>query len=392
MINIPTTKELFDDIKANLQAELGITIPVFGKIFLNALCAVQAAKLKLFYYALAFVQKNIFIDTADKESIGGTLERWGRIKLGRNPFPDAQGQYDVEVTGTIGAVIPASTTFKSNDSAQNPGKLFILDLAFTLTSSPDIITIRALESGPDSRLNVSELLTATAPIASVDSIVTVNAGIIEPTAAETLEEYRQKTIDSFRLEPEGGAGTDYRLWSQDVSAVLQAYPYAKSGAPGVVEVFIESTIASSIDGKGTPSATTLIDVRDVIEFDPDASLPLAQRGRRPLGVFDVEVKAINALDIDITITSFIGSTPEKVTAIFNSIKSLVDEIRPFISGIDILSDKNDTLSVNSIIYSIQLAVPGSVFGAVVLSVDGNVVNSYQFLGGEVPFLNTVNYI
>jgi uncharacterized phage protein gp47/JayE len=392
MVTIPTTKQLFDDIKANLQAELGINIPVFGKGFLNALAIVQAAKLKLFYYAIAFVQKNIFVDTADKEAIGGTLERWGRIKLGRNPFPATQGVYTITVTGTVASLIPASTTFKSNDSSQNPGKLFILDNAFTLATNPDTISVRALESGAISRLNIGEFLTATAPIAGVDSLATVTAETTVPTAAETLEEYRAKTLESFRLEPEGGAGTDYRLWSKDVSAVKQAYPYAKSNDPNIVEVFVEATVASSIDSKGTPSPTTLTDVRDVIEFDPDTSLSLSQRGRRPLGVFDVEVKAVDVLDVDIDIASFVDSTPEKVTAIFNSIKSLIDGIRPFVSGIDVLSEQNDNLSVNSIIYAIQLAVPGSVFGAVTLTVDGNVVNSYQFIGGEIPFLNSVNYI
>lgn len=394
MITIPTTKQLYDDIRANLQAELGITIPVFGKVFLNALAMVQAGKLKLFYLAIAFVQKNIFVDTADKEAIGGTLERWGRIKLGRNPLPATQGQYDIEVTGTIGSIIPASSTFKSNDSSQNPGKLFILDAAFTLVTNPDIITVRALESGTDSRLNVGELLTATAPIASVDSVATVDAEVVEPTPAETLEEYRQRTIDSFRLEPQGGAATDYRLWSQDVATVQQTYPYAKSNDSNVVEVFVEATVAASIDGKGTPSGTTLTDVRDVIEFDPDTSRPLLERGRRPLGTFDVDVKAVDVLDVLIDINGYIGLTAEKETLIKNSIKSLIDEIRPFVSGIDILSEQNDTLSVNKIIYAIQLAVPASVFTSVDLTVDGNVVSTYQFIGGEIPFvdLNDINFI
>lgn len=83
-VQIPTTQELYTSIKSDLETELNINIPVFGKIFLRALAAVQAAKLKLYYLAIASVQKNIFPDTADPESIGGTLERFGIVKLGRN--------------------------------------------------------------------------------------------------------------------------------------------------------------------------------------------------------------------------------------------------------------------------------------------------------------------
>ena len=133
MITIPTLKELFDDIVADLESELTVTIPVFGPIFIRALAAVQAAKLKLYYLTIGQLQKNIFVDTADPESSGGTLERFGRIKLNRNPFPATAAQYDIDVTGTIGATIPAGRTFKSDDDALNPGKLYILDAEFELT-------------------------------------------------------------------------------------------------------------------------------------------------------------------------------------------------------------------------------------------------------------------
>src|SRR5690349_13978165 len=98
MISIPTTNQLYEDILADLEAEYGQSIPLFGKIFLRAFAGVQAAKLKLLYLSIANLQKNIFIDTADPEASGGTLERFGRIKLGRNPFPATAGQYEIQVT------------------------------------------------------------------------------------------------------------------------------------------------------------------------------------------------------------------------------------------------------------------------------------------------------
>ena len=126
-VTIPTTQQLYQNILADLESNLGITIPLFGPIFLRSLAAVQAAKIKLLYLLLADVQKNIWVDLADPIAIGGTLERFGIVKLGRLPFAATAGEYEVEVTGDIGAVIPLNTTFKSNDNSLSPGFLFILD-------------------------------------------------------------------------------------------------------------------------------------------------------------------------------------------------------------------------------------------------------------------------
>src|SRR5688500_5678547 len=229
MIIIPTLNQLYTSILNDLETEFGTNIPLFGKNFLRALAAVQAAKLKLYYVALGGVQKNIFVDTADPESSGGTLERFGRIKLGRNPFPAQAGQYEVQVTGSVGATIPASSTFKSNDDSLNPGKLYVLDLAYMLIATTDTITVRALEAGTDSRVEVGDQLTATAPISGVNSLVEVTAESVAPLDAEGTEEYRGKAVEAYQLEPNGGAASDYRIWSFDVPGVARVYPYARTG-------------------------------------------------------------------------------------------------------------------------------------------------------------------
>ncbi len=392
MINIPTIASLVNGIIADLEAQYSITIPSFGKSMLRALSSVQGAKLKLYYLGIANLQKNIFVDTAESEKIGGTLERYGRVKLGRNPFPATQGQYTLQVTGTVGATIEASTTFKSNDDAVNPGKLFVVDTDFVLTVSPDFVTIRALEAGTESRLEVGDILTATAPIANVDSEAACQAVIIEPSAAEDLEDYRQKALDAYRLEPQGGAATDYRLWSFDAQGVEQVYPYAKTGYAGEINVFVEATIADSTDGKGTPTAALLLDVAEVIELDPDTTKPLNERGRRPLGVFEVHVLPVTVKEIDIVISGFIGNTAPITALILSAMETAINAIRPFVAGADILENKNDILDTNKIIAVILNARPGSVFGTVSMTVDSVSYSTYTFINGNIPHLNSVTYI
>lgn len=391
MITIPTTIELYNQILADLQTEFGSNIPSFGKNFLRALAAVQAGKLKLYYLVIAKVQKNIFIDTADPEASGGTLERFGRIKLNRDPFPASVGRYQVTVTGTGGSIIKATTTFKSNDDSLNPAKLFILDEAFTLIGSSGTMTLRSLEAGTTTKLLVGDQLTATEPIAGVDRLVTVTLQVDEPLAAENIEDYRDKGEEAYRLEPNGGAASDFRLWAGDVQGVKQVYPYAKPGATAEVNLYVEATPADSIDGIGTPSPTMLLDVEAVVELDPDTTKPINQRGRRPLGIFQVHYLPITVREIDIQIPGFVGLTPAINTAITTALTDLINGIRPFIAGADVLESKNDILDVNRIVSTILTVRPGAAFGTPVLLVDSVPTMTHTFINGDIPYLNTVSF-
>lgn len=392
MTTIPTFNQLYTAILSDLEAEYGITISLFGKVYLRALSGVLAGTMKMLYLVLGKVQKNIFVDTADPEALGGTLERFGRVKLGRNPFPAQNGQYDVIVTGEIGAVIPASTTFKSDDSSLSPGLLYILDNAFTLVNTTDTINVRALTAGLVSKLNPGDTLTSTQPIALVNSSVEVDSETVEPLAAETIEEYRAKIIQAFQLEPQGGAATDYRLWSYDVQGVLQAYPYAKSGDSNVVDVFIEATTIDSTDGHGTPSTLMLDEVREVIEFDPDTTQPTNDRGRRPLGVYAVNCLPVAPKSVDIEIVGYVNLTVSAQELINAALQTMCDKTRPFIAGCDILANKNDIIDLYRIAYTIILAVPGSIFTSINLTVDGNPVSTYTCIQGNTLYLNGVTYI
>jgi len=385
MITIPTLNQLYTSILSDLEAELIITIPLFGKNFLRAQAGVMAGVLWVYYKAIGLLQKNIFADTADSEANGGTLERFGRVKLGRNPFPATAGQYTVQLVGTLGQIIPASSTFKSNDTATSPGFLFILDNAFVL-DGVDIITLRALTAGLDSRLSIGDKLTITGPVALVDSEVTVLTESVTPTAAETIEDYRAKVLDAYRLEPQGGAGSDYRIWSSEAIGVKQTYPYAGTAATSEVNLFVEATIADSSDGKGTPTGTILTAVTTAIE-DPTADRP----SRKPLTVI-VNYLPVTIKEIDINITAAVGFTAAIQTAIFNAIEAELAVTRPFVSSIDILSAKNDIFDVNKIVSLVLTANPGSSFGVVTLEVDAVPLSTYTFTNGDIPYLNSITYV
>jgi len=390
MLPIPKLKDLYNSIIADLQAEFGVVISTIRKNSLRAFSAVQSGKIYIYYTYIAKVQKNIFVDTADSELLGGTLERFGRVKLNRNPFPAQAGEYTVQVTGSVGAIIAAQTTFKSDDTSESPGFIFILDNAHTMASSTDTITLRSLTSGTVAKLAINDTLTATQPIALVSNTVTVTVETVQPKAAETLEEYRAKAINAYRLEPQGGAATDYRLWSYDVQGVQQAYPYAKSGEVSTVDVYIEATEEESTDSHGTPPQIMLDEVVEVIEFDPDDTRPTLERGRRPVTAI-VNVRPVFPKPVDITITGYSGLTSDIENAIDAALKSEISKIRPFVAGCDVLADRNDIIDLNKIAYMIISAVNGSIFMSVSMTVDGSTVSSYQFSFGVIPYYNSVTF-
>jgi uncharacterized phage protein gp47/JayE len=387
---IPTISQLYNDVLADLQTEYGVTISAFGRVWLRAFAAVQAGKLKLYYLAIAFVQKNVFPDTAESEATGGTLERFGRVKIGRNPYPATQGVYDAQVTGTIAATIPAQTTFKSNDDSKTPGQLYILDNAHVMASATDTILLRALTAGSAAQLAVGDGLTATAPIIGVDAAATVSAEDTAPADAETTEQYRAKVLQSFRLYPQGGASADYRIWGLEAGGVKQIYPYAASGSPGEINVFVEANINDSDDGMGSAGAGILADVAAHIEADQTTGA-----GRRPLGVFAVNVASVVVDEVVVTVTGASSISTANQALITAALEDAVNAVRPFIGGADTASEKNDVFGVNHIISTILSTLPGAQFTSVSMTVDSGSgpvnTSSRTFDNGNIPFLTSVVY-
>lgn len=390
MIALPSLSEIYTNVIADLNAEFGINISTKKKVALRVYAGVHAGKLWLQYKVLGFVQAQVWPDTATTEAKGGTLERFGRIKLGRNPDQAVAGQYAVTVTGTIGAVIPAQQTFKSDDDSLNPGYIFILDSAWTMLTASDSITLRALTPGTEAKLEAGDTLTATSPIPLVDKVATVTSETIQPLAAETTEDYRATLLRAFRLEAQGGSPGDYRIWAGDAQGVETVYPYAKPGETNANNIYVEATLADSSDGKGTPTAAILLDVEEVCEQSPDTTLTDAERSRRPLGVINYFLP-VTPLDVDIEIVGFSGITVAQQALLLSALTTMLSDVRPFIAGVDSVATKNDILDKNKINAVIYSQIPGAVYTSLVLTVNAVVLDTYTFSAGDIPYLNSVTY-
>lgn len=388
---IPTISEIQERIANDFRSRLNL-LPTFLKMVLNAFTAVLAAEFKISYLYLSDVQNNVFPDTADLEEFGGTLERHGREQLNRNPRPATVGVFELTATGVDGSVIRSGLTFKSNENAKSPGMLFITDSETIFSGNSATFEVRSMETGTKTDLNIGDNLTITEPVIGVNQTASVSLVVSQPRAAESIEVYRQAILDSIQKEPNGGAKTDYQLWASDAQGVRRVYPYVKIDNAGVVQVFVEATKEDSTDGNGTPSSDLLQDVAEVIEFDPDETKQLYERGRRPIQAI-VETLAVTTIPVDVVITGLNESTVQIQNAIKTSMDNFLYSIRPYIAGADLQRNRNNVLYEARLqSEATDVLESANFFTDFNMLVNGVSVSSYQFDLGNIPFLNNVTFI
>lgn len=387
-VQIPTIIQLYNDILNDIATEFGVDVNDLGVTYQKE-AKVQAAKIYTAYLALSAEQKNVFYDLAE-ESV---LIRYGSIILGRKPAPAEAGEYSVEVKGTIGATIPASTTFRANDNTLAAGYLFVVDSEFILSATTDYITVRALEPGIISALYIDDLVTSTAPIVNVDSEGKVTAIAKQPVAKESIASYRADVIQASQIEPQGGSPGDYRLWTLDVPEVRTSYWFAKDGEPGNIQGYIEATKENTAPAEivGIPTQETLDEVYTPQDgLTPESGVVVINettgKGRRPIGVSGVEVLPVNPLSVDIYL---IDLSDESIAATLKAnIETLLYNKRPFVAGADIIINKNDILTIGEVIAVViqTLSGTGISYTNLTMQVDNSDVSSYQFLLGNYPYL------
>lgn len=396
MITAPTLTELFTAISADFKNRFSISSENDLKRVLTALATVNAGMLKLFYLAVMDVQKNVWPDLADSEEMGGTLERFGRVKLGRDPYPAIQGEYTLTITGEIGGILPIGTQFKSSSESTNPNCLFTTTESVTLSSTTGYVSVLANNSGTDYELAEDDILYTVNPITNITSKAIVYSVDTIPTDAEDMEVYRELVLQSFRLEPNGGSASDYVYWALDVDGIRTVYPFTAAGTSGVVSIYAEATVAASTDGRGTPTTALMealwkSDKTGVFELDPDTTQSIYNRGRRQIGLSDITILAITPLPVIVTITNLKTQTDAVKASISSKITDLLYYKRPFVAGVGDINDRNDTIYLSDVIVAIAEAVEaGNTYDSVEVTCNGLAL-PFQFLNGDIPYLNSVVY-
>lgn len=396
----PTTKEISDNIIAQLESTLNQTIPLLPKSFLRVLSKALAAVFVLLYKYGGFIFLQMFVSTASIKDtlINGVvvspLKAWGRLIGVGDPVPATQAELNIDITveNQVGSLPAGSTQFinSSNGVTYSLKTEVLLDAA---TVPAVIIAVSDQVDGGGAgaigNLEPGDIVSFANPLANVASDAVVVSQAVTGADAESTEAYRQRVVDRFQKTPQGGAYADYEQWGEEVAGIINTYPYTASD-PGEVDVYAEATVESSGDPDGIPTGAQLQAVADSIELDDNG---LASR--RPANAL-VNVFAITRTGFDTVVSGLTVDNPASVQAdITAAILQFFLDAEPFIDGLTI-PPRKDIITRSNLIALVDgiVSAANGTFGTVTFDTSGGggSLDQYILQEGEKAKSTGTSYI
>lgn len=389
-LTIPTIEDIKDLIIQDLTAQLNQTIKLLPKAFIRVLASVLAAIYIQLYKYGGFIFLQIFVSTAsfsETTIFGNTLiplVEWGRLFGIGDPTPATQAVLTIEVTVEVPGTLPSGTQFIS--SLNNI--IYITIAAFAITSPTHQIQVTAATAGIAGNLSASDILQTVNPLAAIARDVTVISLDTTAVDAESEVAYRSRVLGVKQSPPQGGAFSDYRIWSVEVASIIKAYPY--SGDPANVLVYCEAN-KTDFPPDGIPSSAKLLEVAASID----------QADRRPVtAIIDpaddgsyTNIRAITRRTFDVDVNSLVVSNPSQIQDdIEEALTNYFFDREPFIDGLTVppRKDKITASNVNSIIDDIVTANNGS-FSSSSVETGAVPVSEYILAQGETAKLGNLTF-
>jgi len=396
-LDTPSTKEISDNIIAQIEASINQKIPLLPKSFIRVLSKALAGVFILLYKYGGFIFLQLFIKTASSfnTTINGItlnpLQEWGRLVGVGDPksATSAELLIEIQVDNQLGSIDSQSQLIGKIN-----GVTYLTLGSVLLNSSTVQVTIKAVADqqnggglGIIGNLNNGDIVSFVNPLANIKRDATVISQVITGANAENIENYRQRISDRWQKPPRGGAYSDYEIWGEETEGIINVYPYT-SDCPGQVDVYVEATPESSGNENGFPTPSQLLAVLDSINYDSNG---LASR--RPANCL-VNAFSITRVEFDIRV---VGLVVENVSEVRESIESSILEYfksrEPYIEGLSIPSrnDRITRVSISGIINDIVNANNG-YFGNAFISLAGTDTALHSLEIGEKARLGTVTFL
>lgn len=396
-LQTPTTKEISDNIIAQLEASLNQTIPLLPKSFLRVLAKALAGVFVLLYKYGGFMFLQMFVSTASAKetTVNGIvltpLTEWGRLIGVGDPVSATNAELLIDITvETQTGVLPSGSQLVSTDN----GVTYITIGAVTLDAAVVQAPVRAASDqaggggeGAIGNLDPGATISFANPLANVSRNALVVSQTVTGANAESTEAYRQRVIDRFQKRPQGGAYADYEIWGEGVAGIINVYPYT-SDCPGQVDVYAEATVESSGDPDGIPTTAQLQAVLDSIELDQNG---LASR--RPANAL-ANAFPITRTGFDIRVTGLqVDNLAQVQTTITTAIEEYFLDRGPFISGLSVLPrrDRITRSAVGGVVDDI-VSASGGIFSSVIVSQNSINTELYSLGIGEKAKAATVTFV
>jgi uncharacterized phage protein gp47/JayE len=396
-LTTPTTKEISDNIIAQLEASLNQSIPLLPKAFLRVLARALAGVFVLLYKYGGFMFLQMFVRTAtiSETTVNGRilspLIEWGRLIGVGDPAPATNAELLIAITveNQTGS-LPSGTQLVNADNG-----VTYITIGSVLLNSPTVqATVRAVSDqaggggvGAIGNLSAGAELSFANPLANVSRTALAVSQTVTGANGESTEAYRQRIIDRFQKRPQGGAYADYEQWGEEPAGILNVYPYT-SACPGQVDVYVEATGASSGSPDGIPTAAQLQEVLASIELD-NSGLATRRPANALVNAFPISRSAFDVRVISLQVND-LGGVQQSITS---ALEEYFRGREPYIIGLSVppRRDRITATAVGGVVEDIVTA-NGGIFAGVIVSVNSTQSDAYTLGIGEKAKLGAVTFV
>lgn len=252
----------------------------------------------------------------------------------------------VTLPATTGTTIDAGTDFTSDDT----GIIYFNSVPVVAVADVATLSVTARTPGVIGNLANGLTLSIARDFPGAEKTATITATTTTGANAEETEVYRQRVLDIIRAPGGGANSADFRNWGQLEEGVNRTYPYAGRpvgdplfpGAPPHRTVYVEADDDIDPDGIAPPSLLTSTKLT-IITDDNDG------RHRQPLGLTNdtLHVESIIRSPFYPTITGLVtisGTEAQVKDDIDTAVDNYFLSLNPFVTGLDVDSDRNDLIT------------------------------------------------
>ena len=392
-----TIEEVQQLLIRSFEHEFNTQLRILPKSFIKILCKVFAGVFIIVYKLVGWYFLQMFPETADWEEViilGVRLRPL--VKLGvlfgvGEPLAGVQwrGIITIDVL-TQGSVLYSGTQLKSSVT----GKLYIVEETKTLLQTKETVSVVCTEIGTVGNLEKNDTLNFVNPYGFIKTEAVVSDVARVGLDNERESSYRNRVVNRFRLQPQGGALADYRIWASEVPGVLNVYPYNDKEQPGGVLLYVSGISDVYVDR--VPDKGLLKKVGESCTYDPETG----RATRKPLtAMLDPKndgsysnVKPVSVAVFDVVITGVSGIAPADFAQVVKpSLQNYFLDRDLYIRGLSDDNNRTNVISKNHVITVVnQIAVSvKAIFETAEIRKDGKVAPLYTLDNGELARLGAL---
>lgn len=382
----PTTEETKTTIDAALDAAQGSRPRILSVSFLRNWSKAFAGVVTSLYKYVEFMAAQTFIKTATVDEItilGRTIRPLVEIgiQLGVGEPRGAQ-RWEGEATANVtiqGATLNSGTLFLNPDT----GVTYSTIAPVALSGGSVTLQLRAIQDqannggfGAISNLDVGAVIVLAQPVTGIQPEITITTITKTGTNEEDPEVYRQRVLDRSQKRPQSAALVDYESRAEEVTGVIEAFPYTGI-VPPEVDIYVNTT--------GTLPAEIAAIIANTQAFVEDPAW-------LPPGVNPV-VQEVSRAPVQFVITNFTSTDDVSAkAAILAALTTDIQNRKPYIEGVSIppRTDNLNTAQLTAVAINAS-SIYGATFDSMTFTVSGNPETNYTLQRGELLIMGAVNY-